>query len=818
MLAPASEFVFAGQQDESVLIDEPPPSPSFPTFEIDCASQGQEGLECVRKAIADSRPYTMAFVDMRMPPGWDGIETISRIWKESYDLQIVICTGHMDFSWHDLIQRFGHSDRLLILKKPFDMTELRQAAYSLAEKWDLAHQAQSHLERLQRLVSERTAKLQETNLSLQRKVIENKHAERRLVTQYAVSRALAESATLAEAMMVILEIVCKNLDFDWGALWQVDFQANVLRLANHWHAADGASHEFKALDRETALAPDSSLPGRVWSTGQSVWSRDVFQDANVRRSALISDSGLRGAIGIPISVGSKTFGVMEFLSVELQDHDNELLQTFAVIGGAIGQYIERKQAEENLKRERDYIEQIIKETPALVVGIAPDGSTTFANPSISRHTGYPTEEIIGRNWWQLFYPGDEYKQVDQLFRDLDRGPVRDYEMVLTTKTDGKRTVSWNFMNRNDESGKLTEVIGFGNDITRRKKAETERRTMEMQLRHVQKLESIGQLAAGIAHEINTPTQYIGDNIRFLQESFGDLKTLHHQYDNLLQAIKQNTASPDLIGETEKTLRQVDIDFLIDEIPKAIEQSLEGVDRVAKIIRAMRDFSHPGTTEKIPIDLNRAVATTLTVAGNEWKYVAKVATNFEEKLPLVPCLPGELNQVILNLVVNAAHAIADVVGDGAKGMGVITATTRHFGDWVEIRIQDTGTGIPENIRDKIFDPFFTTKAVGKGTGQGLAIAHAVIVDQHSGTLTFETEMGVGTAFIIRLPLNPSASGQGPHSAAGSPGAADGSRQKTSASGFGTEFYTKPAQRTTLPPTEAPDSKTGSTATVTAEGGR
>jgi signal transduction histidine kinase len=148
-----------------------------------------------------------------------------------------------------------------------------------------------------------------------------------------------------------------------------------------------------------------------------------------------------------------------------------------------------------------------------------------------------------------------------------------------------------------------------------------------------------------------------------------------------------------------------------------------------------------------------VQTTLTVAGNEWKYVAKIVTDFDATLPQVPCLPGELNQVILNLVVNAAHAIADVVGKGGKGMGIITASTRLCGEWVEIRIRDTGTGIPEKIRGKVFDPFFTTKEVGKGTGQGLAIAHAVIVDQHQGQLLFETEMDVGTVFIIRLPLNP-----------------------------------------------------------------
>src|SRR5581483_1231031 len=237
-------------------------------------------------------------------------------------------------------------------------------------------------------------------------------------------------------------------------------------------------------------------------------------------------------------------------------------------------------------------------------------------------------------------------------------------------------------------------------------------------------------------------------------------------------------------------------------------------RVAKIVRAMRDFSHPGTIEKIPIDLNRAVASTLTVAGNEWKYVAKLNTDFEEKLPQVPCLPGELNQVILNLVVNAAHAIADVVGDGAKGMGVITVTTRHYDDWAEIRIRDTGTGIPENIRDKIFDPFFTTKAVGRGTGQGLAIAHAVIVDQHGGTLTFETEMGVGTVFVIRLPLNPDASGNSSHSSAGMLAATEGPHDQLSRTGFATEFYSKAAMRMNSPPDGTPGSAAGGTAVTMA----
>ncbi len=192
---------------------------------------------------------------------------------------------------------------------------------------------------------------------------------------------------------------------------------------------------------------------------------------------------------------------------------------------------------------------------------------------------------------------------------------------------------------------------------------------------------------------------------------------------------------------------------MSEIPKAIEQSLDGTTRVARIVQAMKDFSHPDAGEKKPVNLNQAIEATATVARNEWKYVAELEMHFDPSLPPVRCLAGEINQVILNLVVNAAHAIADthVVKQGGKG--TIILATRRDGHWVEIRVGDTGGGIPENIRDKVCDPFFTTKPVGKGTGQGLFIAHNVVVEKHGGTLTFETETGKGTTFIIRLPLAP-----------------------------------------------------------------
>jgi signal transduction histidine kinase len=292
-------------------------------------------------------------------------------------------------------------------------------------------------------------------------------------------------------------------------------------------------------------------------------------------------------------------------------------------------------------------------------------------------------------------------------------------------------------------GNSTELLVIGSDVT-------DRGLLEAQLRQAQKLESVGQLAAGIAHEINTPTQYIGDNVRFLKDAFQDLRTLLASYEQLLAAAKENTLTPETVHEVTATVERADADYLFAEIPKAIEQASEGVTRVSTIVGAMKEFSHPDTKEKIPLDLNHAIQSTITVARSEWKYVAELETDLDPTLPRIFCQPGEFNQVILNLIVNAAHAIADVVEKGGAERGRIKVQTRNCQEWAEIRIQDSGSGIPAKVRSRIFDPFFTTKEIGKGTGQGLAIARSVVVDKHNGTIHFETEEGKGTTFIIRLP--------------------------------------------------------------------
>jgi PAS domain S-box-containing protein len=298
-----------------------------------------------------------------------------------------------------------------------------------------------------------------------------------------------------------------------------------------------------------------------------------------------------------------------------------------------------------------------------------------------------------------------------------------------------------FSKQDDKTG----FIVTGADVT-------ERKCLEDQLRQAHKLEAVGQLAAGIAHEINTPTQYIGDNTTFLKESWEPiLKLLNFCRTMQQEASEKGSVPVESFAEFDRLSEQCDLGYLAAEIPHAIDQSLEGLQRVAKIVRAMKEFSHPGSEEKQPVDINLAIEATATVARSEWKHVADVVMELAPDLPLVPGLAGELKQVILNLIINAAHAIADVVGDGSSGKGKITITTRREEDCVEVTVGDTGTGIPIEIRSRVFEPFFTSKPVGKGTGQGLALAHTIVVKGHEGRIWFETEVGRGTKFLIRLPL-------------------------------------------------------------------
>ncbi|HEY6179120.1 MAG TPA: ATP-binding protein [Kofleriaceae bacterium] len=430
---------------EAALLDRPATAiEPIVTFELVSAFQGREALDHVVASVASHRQFALAFVDMRMPPGWDGLETIERLWQVDPDLQIVICSAYSDHSWSDLRARLGARESLLILKKPFDTLEVVQCAHALTTKWTLARQVRAHVDELEATVASRTQQLVQANL----------------------------------------------------------------KLAEHIRV-----------------------------------------------------------------------------------------------------------------RER----------------------------------------------------------------------------------------------------------------------------MEAELRLSQKLEAVGQLAAGVAHEINTPIQYVADNLQFLRDG---MTTLSKMATDMLvaAAAARSPATAALVDGLEALASSADLDYLSQEIPGSLDSVRDGVARIANIVRAMKELAHPGPREASAMDLPRALQNALDVTAATYRYVADVETEFAETPPVI-CFGSDLNQVFLNLIVNAAHAMEDK----QAGRGRLGVRTRVDGDQVEIAISDTGAGIPEAHRERIFDAFFTTKEVGRGTGQGLAISRTIVVDRHGGTLTFDSQIGIGTTFYVRIPL-------------------------------------------------------------------
>lgn len=368
------------------------------------------------------------------------------------------------------------------------------------------------------------------------------------------------------------------------------------------------------------------------------------------------------------------------------------------------------------------------------------GRIQFANASAAAIFGLKSEELINGDL-EAFAPGS----LDQYWSMVADGESTCAPIEVTGRHNSGRDIPLEMSLSNCLQGpqnhRVTAVI---RDIT-------DRRRKERQVALSQKLESIGQLAAGVAHEINTPIQYVGDNLNFLLDSWNGLFKLLAAYRELANMDLASSPSKTLDGIL-KLAAEIDVDYMQMEIPKAIQQSLDGVKRVAEIVGAMRELSHPGGAVKTAVDLNHAIKNTIVVSKNAWKYVADLITDFDPDLGLVNCIAGDVNQVMLNLIINAADAISERVNNGDSERGRITVSTRREGNSVEIRVSDTGSGVPEAVQSRIFDPFFTTKGVGRGTGQGLAIVHAIVVQKHQGTIQFETKSGVGTTFVIRFPIN------------------------------------------------------------------
>jgi signal transduction histidine kinase/HAMP domain-containing protein len=368
-----------------------------------------------------------------------------------------------------------------------------------------------------------------------------------------------------------------------------------------------------------------------------------------------------------------------------------------------------------------------------------DGAFLYIGTQSVNNTAIPEEKWKQPGALDVMVPRAGNPDIRRRFDECPPGPF-EFEATLTRFNGQRLETRWSGTCEIAPDAKI--LRGLMQDVT-------EIYRLESELAAAQKLESVGRLAAGVAHEINTPVQFVSDNIHFVRTSATDMVPVIRAYRDLQRAVLDGGDAACAAQAAAAAEAAADVDYLIENVPPALDSAIDGLGRIATIVRSMKEFAHPDQAQMSFADLNQAIQSTLVVARNEYKYIAELETGFGV-LPPVACYLGEINQVVLNLLVNAAHAIGDVV-KGTSDLGRIAVSTRVDGDSVEISVSDTGAGIPEAIRDKIFDPFFTTKEVGKGTGQGLAIAHSVIVKKHGGTLRFESEIGKGTTFFIRLPV-------------------------------------------------------------------
>lgn len=376
-------------------------------------------------------------------------------------------------------------------------------------------------------------------------------------------------------------------------------------------------------------------------------------------------------------------------------------------------------------------ERFVEAISSVVFGIDEDGCVSRWNATSESVFGVSARDVIGRSFREIPIDWEDSEAAWQLLLTVQQKATRRNELVFSDH-DGNRRVLGVSVFPVSIDGRHRGCLVLGADLT-------ENRLLEQQLQAAHKLEAVGQLAAGVAHEINTPMQYIGDNLEYLTKAFDQLMSQ-------LQWQISHGSAPETDEVPDRPITQQRLESLQRNVPSALGDAVEGVSHVSRIVRAMKEFSHPGMETKMSVDVNQALQNTLTVTSNEWKHVASVITDFAVPARPIDAFAGELNQVFLNLIVNAVQAIEE----SPVRPGRIDVGTQYNDDCVEIWISDTGCGIPEEIRGRVFDPFFTTKEVGRGTGQGLALAHTVIVQKHGGRLWFETDEQSGTTFRIQLP--------------------------------------------------------------------
>lgn len=524
-------------------------------------------------------------------------------------------------------------------------------------------------------------------------ITDQKSSERRRAAQYAVTRVLAEANTLSEATPKILQAICEGLEWDVGAIWRIDEHARVLRCLDLWQAPGIQARPFEEFSRQTAFAYGVGLPGRVWASGKPTWIADVTQDANFPRGPVAAVVGLHGALAFPIKLNDQVLGVFEFFSRDICRPDDDLLEMLGSIGSQIGQFTERKQAQEALRLAYDKIDAILVSLPCAILIIDREQRIVYANPLTSRHF-WPEHSTLAGSALQEVLPLSP-SQWKHLVNDLeaaaaDGGPVREREFRARARVYRYRPFPVTL--RGDHRHQVGLVIW---DVT-------EQKLLQEQLIQAEKLASLGTLVSGMAHEVNNPVQGI-------------------------------------MGMAEIILQEPDLNKMREYARDIVAYS----EHIGAVVRGFAMYARPSSRDgEVEVDLGERLceAVKLIQRCPQFGHV-EVLMEFEP-LPKMRARRSEIDQVFVNLISNAVDAM--------KGTGRLTLATQWTDQMACIRIADTGCGIPQTMIGKIFDPFVTTKDPGKGTGLGLSIAHT-IVSKYDGRISVESEEGKGTTFTIRFPI-------------------------------------------------------------------
>jgi PAS domain S-box-containing protein len=408
---------------------------------------------------------------------------------------------------------------------------------------------------------------------------------------------------------------------------------------------------------------------------------------------------------------------------------------------------QRKESEDVLRRMYAETQMLLASIASVLIHLDSSGVITRWNAAAESAFGLPAADAIGRSCRDLCWANP---QIAARLKHLAAcNGSEQFHDVTITHSDGIERVLDLTAIPICADGQCSGLLVHGSNRTQQVQ-------LERSLRQAQKLESIGQLAAGIAHEINTPMQFVCDNIEYLSECSEKLFEVVDHYQANLDSGGQEKSWEARRLDLQEVIERNKFRTIREQVPLAIAESLEGAHRVINIVLAMKEFSHQGREGRVAVDLNNAVRSTIVISRNRWKYCADLETELDPNLPAIHCLPAEINQVLLNLIVNAADAVAEKVGENADPKGIILVRTAANEQAVIVEVTDSGCGIPDDIRGRIFDPFFTTKEVGKGTGQGLAICYNVVVNKHQGAIEVDSEPGVGTTFRVTLPLT----GSGP----------------------------------------------------------